>query len=227
MGKLIVIEGLDGSGKGTQAALLAEYLRGRGCRVREISFPDYESEGSVLVKMYLDGKLGDNPDDTNAYAASMFYAADRYVSYRTDWEKDYLDPDTVVIANRYTTANAYHQLSKLPEEQWDGYLQWLFDFEYRLIGIPAPDSVIYLKVDPAISQQLMTGRYHGEEAKKDIHEKDVEFISRCHESAMDAAFAMDWKVVACASMGGLAVRPAEQIHKDVWEAVKEVIERDE
>ena len=88
MGKLIVIEGLDGSGKGTQAARLAEYLRGKGCRVREISFPDYESEGSVLVKMYLDGKLGENPDDTNAYAASMFYAADRYVSYRTDWEKD-------------------------------------------------------------------------------------------------------------------------------------------
>ena len=122
MGKLIVIEGLDGSGKGTQAARLAEYLRGKGCRVREISFPDYESEGSVLVKMYLDGKLGENPDDTNAYAASMFYAADRYVSYRTDWEKDYMDPDTIVIANRYTTANAYHQLSKLPRDRWEGFL---------------------------------------------------------------------------------------------------------
>ena len=144
MGKLIVIEGLDGSGKGTQAALLADYLRNKGCRVREISFPDYDSEGSVLVRMYLDGKLGSDPDATNAYAASMFYAADRYVTYRTDWEKDYADPDTIVIANRYTTANAYHQLSKLPEEQWDGFLTWLWDFEFVRLGLPKPDAVVAL-----------------------------------------------------------------------------------
>lgn len=198
MGKLIVIEGLDGSGKGTQAALLAEYLRNKGCRVREISFPDYESEGSVLVRMYLDGKLGDDPDATNAYAASMFYAADRYVTYRTDWEKDYTDPETIVIANRYTTANAYHQLSKLPEEQWDGFLAWLWDFEFARLGLPRPDAVVALSMRPEVSRALIEKRCVETGVKKDIHEADSDYLERCYKALHYVCERESWHLIECA-----------------------------
>ena len=180
MGKLIVIEGLDGSGKGTQAARLAEYLQSRGVKVREISFPQYENESSAFVKMYLDGRLGASPADTGAYAASMFYASDRYISFRTDWGKDIADPDTVVIANRYTTANAYHQLAKLPRDQWDAFLAWLWDFEFAKLGLPVPDAVIALSMLPAASQKLIEKRCVETGVKKDIHEADVAYLENCY-----------------------------------------------
>ena len=161
-GRLLVIEGLDGSGKATQAKLLAAHLAESGRRVMEITFPDYESDSSALVKMYLSGRFGDKPDDVNPYAASSFYAVDRYASYKTRWGSFY-EAGGIVIADRYTTSNAVHQCSKLPPEQWDDFLRWAFDYEYRLLGLPAPDAVVYLQVDPAVSQKLMTGRYHGDE----------------------------------------------------------------
>ena len=159
-GKLIVLEGLDGSGKATQAKLLAAHLKEQGFSVREITFPNYESDSSALVKMYLAGQFGQHPDDVNAYAASSFYAVDRYASYKKDWGSFY-ENGGIVIADRYTTSNAVHQCSKLPPEQWESFLGWLFDFEFHLLGLPAPDEVIYLQVDPAVSQRLMTQRYHG------------------------------------------------------------------
>ena len=154
-GTLIVLEGLDGSGKATQAKLLAQHLKEAGKNVQEITFPDYASDSSALVKMYLAGQFGDKPDDVNAYAASSFYAVDRYASYKTSWGSFY-EAGGVIIADRYTTSNAVHQCSKLPPEQWESFLQWLFDYEFRLLGLPAPDEVIYLQVDPAVSQKLMT-----------------------------------------------------------------------
>ena len=139
-GRLLVIEGLDGSGKATQAKLLASHLAESGRRVMEITFPDYESDSSALVKMYLSGQFGDKPDDVNPYAASSFYAVDRYASYKTKWGSFY-EAGGIVIADRYTTSNAVHQCSKLPPEQWNDFLRWAFDYEYRLLGLPAPDAV--------------------------------------------------------------------------------------
>ena len=139
-GRLLVIEGLDGSGKATQAKLLAAHLAESGRRVMEITFPDYESDSSALVKMYLSGQFGSRPDDVNPYAASSFYAVDRYASYKTKWGSFY-EAGGIVIADRYTTSNAVHQCSKLPLEQWDDFLRWAFDYEYRLLGLPAPDAV--------------------------------------------------------------------------------------
>ena len=139
-GRLLVIEGLDGSGKATQAKLLAAHLAESGRKVMEITFPDYESDSSALVKMYLSGQFGDKPDDVNPYAASSFYAVDRYASYKTKWGSFY-EAGGIVIADRYTTSNAVHQCSKLPPEQWDDFLRWAFDYEYRLLGLPAPDAV--------------------------------------------------------------------------------------
>lgn len=200
MGKLIVIEGLDGSGKGTQAELLTERLRQQGEAVRMVSFPDYASDSSALVKMYLSGQFGTDPADVNAYAASTFYAVDRFASFKRDWGKFYADGG-IIVADRYTTSNAVHQCSKLPREQWDGFLAWLFDFEYRLLGIPTPDAVIYLNVDPAVSQRLMTGRYRGDESKKDIHEGNLSYLQRSREVAAYCSRKLGWREIACCENG--------------------------
>src|SRR5699024_8642901 len=143
-GRLLVLDGLDGSGKATQARLLAQHLTAQGRQVRQISFPNYASDSSALVRMYLAGQFGDKPDDVNAYAASSFFAVDRYASYKTDWGAFYQEGG-IVIADRYTTSNGAHQCSKLPPEAWNAYLDWLFTYEYKLLGLPAPDAVIYLR----------------------------------------------------------------------------------
>ena len=154
---LIVIDGLDGSGKATQSKRLCEHLCSLGYKAKTVSFPDYESDSSALVKMYLGGKLGDSPDDVNAYAASSFYAVDRVASYLNTWGRDYREYD-FIIADRYTTSNIIHQMAKVPVEERQSYIDWLFDYEYNRLEIPAPDMVIFLDVDPAISQKLIYSR---------------------------------------------------------------------
>ena len=216
-GKLIVIEGLDGSGKATQSKLLCEALEAQGKKVRKIAFPAYESNSSALIKMYLAGEFGKDPGDVNAYAASTFFAVDRFASFKTDWGKFY-EEGGIVVADRYTTSNAVHQCSKLPEEEWEGYLKWLFDFEYSLIGIPAPDAVIYLRVDPTVSQRLMSGRYNGDESKKDIHESNLEYLARSRKAAEYCAERLGWHVVPCVENDEM--RTIEDIHADVMEIVK-------
>lgn len=222
-GKLIVLEGLDGSGKATQAKLLAEHLAAQGVPVQKITFPDYASDSSALVKMYLAGQFGQHPDDVNAYAASSFYAVDRYASYKTSWGSFY-EQGGVIIADRYTTSNAVHQCSKLPQEQWEEYLHWLFDYEFRLLGLPAPDRVIYLQVDPAVSQRLMTQRYHGDESKKDIHEADFSYLMSCREAALYAAKRFDWQVIECCD--GENPLPIEQISQMIWEKVEPYLQQE-
>ena len=215
-GQLIVIEGLDGSGKATQANRLFETLQAQGKPVRKVSFPDYASDSSALIKMYLAGEFGKDPSDVNAYAASSFFAVDRFASYKAQWGKFY-ENGGIVIADRYTTSNAVHQCSKLPQDQWDTYLSWLFDFEYRLMGIPAPDKVVYLQVDPTVSQKLMTGRYQGDESKKDIHESNLDYLARSREAAEYCAKSLGWQTVRCVENGSL--RPIEDISCEVLEIV--------
>lgn len=216
MGKLIVIEGLDGSGKGTQAKLLAESLAREGVPVRKISFPDYASDSSALVKMYLNGEFGTNPGDVNAYAASAFYAVDRFASFKKDWGKFYQEGG-VIVADRYTTSNAVHQCSKLPEAQWDAYLDWLFHFEYSLMGIPQPDAVVYLKVDPAVSQKLMTGRYSGDESKKDIHEGNLDYLNHSRIAAGYCSCKLGWLEIECCTDD--AMRPIEEIQQEIRQRI--------
>ena len=211
MNKLIVIEGIDGSGKATQAKLLAESLVRQGRKVRQVSFPDYDSAGSALVRMYLAGEFGGKPSDVNAYAASSFFAVDRYASFMKDWRHDYARG--VVIADRYTTSNAVHQCSKLPRDRWDAFLQWLFDYEYRKLGIPTPDGVLYLRMDPAVSQELIMTRYDGDEQRKDIHEKDMAYLMRCHEAADYCAEKLGWVTVECCEGGQL--RPIASIQEEL------------
>jgi dTMP kinase len=219
MGKLIVIEGLDGSGKATQSGLLYDVLSANGANVCKVTFPDYESNSSALVKMYLAGEFGAKADDVNAYAASTFYAVDRYASYKTKWH-DFYTGGGVVIADRYTTSNAVHQCSKLPKEQWDAYLDWLFEFEYKYISIPKPDAVIYLDVDTDISQRLLEKRYNGDESKRDIHEKDKEYLAHSQAAARYCAEKYGWLTVKCCDNG--AMRSIEDIHFDVKTLVKNI-----
>ena len=224
MGKLIIFEGLDGSGKGTQTNLLCQALRARGADLRQITFPDYESDSSALVRMYLSGRFGQRPDDVNAYAASTFYAVDRFASYKTDWGEFYRTGG-LVVSDRYTTSNAVHQCSKLPPEAWDGFLDWLFDFEYKKMGIPAPDAVVYLSVDVEVSQGLLAARYHGDAAKMDIQEKDTEYLARSRAAAEYCAHKLGWRRIDCTreENGKKIMRTPEDIHAEVLAQLGDIL----
>lgn len=216
MGKLIVIEGLDGSGKSTQEKLLRERLAEKGLEINCIKLPNYDDEACALVKMYLAGRFGSDPSDVNAYAASSFFAVDRYVSYNCYWKDKYLLGE-VFLADRYTTSNAYHQLTKTPESEWDAYLEWLEDFEYNKLGIPKPDAVIYLDMPIEVSQKLMTGRYNGDESKKDIHEKNTEYLNNCRKAADYSCTKLGWSRIVCAENGNPL--PVEAISDKVFDVV--------
>ncbi len=216
-GKLITMEGLDGSGKATQTELLCNDLSGRGVKLRRVSFPDYNQPSSTLVKMYLGGEFGSNPNDVNAYAASSFYAVDRYASYRKFWREDYQN-GALIIADRYSTSNIVFQLSKLPKEQWEAFVLWVQDYEYDKLMLPRPDLTIYLDMPLSVSQKLLSSRYHGNESKKDIHESNSNYLSACRESAFYAARLLNWKVVHCAE--GENPKAMERIHTEVMEIIR-------
>ena len=215
MGKLIIFEGLDGSGKGTQTALTAQKLQQRGMDLRQITFPNYASDSSALVKMYLSGQFGDKPDDVNAYAASSFYAVDRFASYKTDWGEFYRSGG-LVLSDRYTTSNAVHQCAKLPPMHWDGFLNWLFDFEYKKIGIPAPDAVLNFALNPEESHKQLEERDHAEESKKDIQEKDKEYIARSRAAAEYCAKQFGWHRIECTCEEDVnSIRSVEAINAEI------------
>lgn len=220
-GKLIAIEGLDGSGKATQAKLLAGYLAAQGLAVREVSFPDYGSDSSALVKMYLAGQFGQHPDDVNAYAASSFYAVDRYASYKKDWGSFY-ENGGIVIADRYTTSNAVHQGSKLTGAEQRAYFQWLEEFEYGRLGLPRPDLVIYLDVPTDLTEMMLRKREQDTHTQGDIHEQDLAYLRLCRETGQAAADFFGWQVISCARDG--AMRPAQEIHQEIDRLVRICLE---
>jgi len=219
---LIVIEGLDGSGKSTQVPLILPELRRRGIDGMKISFPDYDSESSALIKMYLSGALGADAAAVNAYAASSFYAVDRYASFHTKWKREY-EKGALIITERYTSSNLIYQMCKLPKEQWDEYIAWENDFEHNKLELPEPDLVIYLSMPPDISQSLLTRRYEKNEGARDIHESDLEFLKDCSKTAAYTAGKLGWHVIECAKAG--KARSIEEIHKEIIETILMKLER--
>jgi dTMP kinase len=195
VGKFIVIDGLDGSGKTTQFELTKRKLEDSH-KLLTLSFPNYDSDSSAAVKMYLGGKISSDADAVNAYAAASFYAVDRYISFKQNWEQKFNEAD-IVLSCRYTTSNVIHQSCKLPEDKRDEFIDWLYDYEFNRLGLPKPDKVIFLNMSVEYSQKLLSKRYKNDDTKKDIHEENVEYLKKCYDCAMKAAKKLGWTVIDC------------------------------
>lgn len=220
-GKLIIIEAGDGSGKATQTKALYDHLVRDGYRVHRIEFPDYAADSSMLVRMYLRGDFGGHAEDVNAFAASTFFAVDRYASFRMKW-KEFYDNGDIILADRYTTSNMVHQAVKLTDaKEREAFLDWLWDFEFVKIGLPVPDRVVFLDMAPEVADKLIAARAKETGTEKDIHEKDTDYLHRCHAAYLELAAKYDWSKVIC-SEGG-EPRSIAAIHDEVYEAVKSVL----
>ena len=221
MGKLIVIEGTDGSGKSTQFRLLTEAVERDGHTFQKLVFPQYKEESSALIRMYLGGQFGEKPADVNAYAASAFYAVDRYASYKKVWGRWY-ENGGLVLSDRYTTSNAVHQASKEPRDRQAEFLRWLYEFEYDKLGLPRPDLTIYLDVPTEYTEQMMRSREAATGTTADIHEQDLEYLSTCRKMGRAAAEYYGWTVIDCVRDGNM--RSIEDIHEEIYGHVKACLE---
>lgn len=219
-GTLIVLEGIDGSGKETQASLLEKKLKEKGREVMHVSFPDYKSPSSALVKMYLNGDFGKNPEDVNPYAASLFYAVDRFASYRMKW-KDFYQKGGIIIADRYTTSNMVHQMTKYEDKKArKDFLSWLEKTEYEELELPVPDLVILLDIPLRVSENLVKERAR-QGGSMDIHEQHLDYLRKCHDAYQELVNLYGWKRIPCTEEGKL--RTIEDIGKDVEKAAAEVM----
>ena len=221
MGKLIVIEGTDGSGKSTQFRLLTERVAREGHEFRKLVFPQYAEESSALIRMYLAGEFGNKPSDVNAYAASTFYAVDRYASYRKVWGK-YYNNGGVMLSDRYTTSNAVHQASKEPEESREAFFKWLYDFEYSHMELPKPDLVIYLDVPTELAEKMLRKREESTNTQADIHEQHMDYLRTCRNTGLQAAKFYGWTIINCSSNGKM--RPIDDIHNEIFALVSRCLE---
>ena len=220
-GKLLVLEAGDGSGKATQTKMLEERLAAEGRRVRQVEFPDYESPSSALVRMYLGGDFGERASEVNAYAASAFFAVDRYASFQTKWRAD-LEAGAIILADRYTTANMVHQAVKIEDEaEREAFFAWLEDFEYGKLALPRPDLVLFLDMDPAVSRRLIAARAAASGAARDIHERDEDYLVRCHRASINLAARCGWQRIRCSEAGEPLSR--EAVHEEIYEAVRRIL----
>ncbi len=221
MGKLIVFEGTDGSGKSTQFRILTERLDREGIDYTRLVFPQYSEPSSALIRMYLGGEFGGKPSDVNAYAASTFFAVDRYASYKKIWKPIY-DQGGLIISDRYTTSNAVHQASKEPPEARAAFLDWLYDLEFNKMELPKPDLVLYLDMPVEMTRQLMHEREEATGTHADIHEQDIEYLQQCKEAAEFAAAHYGWIRIRCAQ--GNSLRTVRDIHEEIFSYVKKCLE---
>lgn len=220
MGKLIVFEGTDGSGKATQSKLLYERLLREGTDCRKLDFPRYGEPSCAAVELYLHGALGGKPEDVNAYAASTFFSVDRYCSYKQDWGGFY-ERGGVLIADRYTTSNAVHQASKLPKAERAAFLDWLFGFEYDLLGLPKPTEVFYLDVPTELTERMMREREAASHTSADIHERDENYLRACRETGEQLVGEYGWRRVDCSRRGEM--RSIEDIHEELYAMVRAIL----
>lgn len=213
-GRLIVLEGTDGSGKSTQFRRLCRRLEGLGKEYQKLGFPQYSEPSSALIRMYLGGEFGTHPADVNPYAASTFYAVDRYASLKKVWG-EYYRRGGLVLTDRYTTSNAVHQSVKCGPQERRAFLAWLDDFEYNKLGLPRPDLVCYLDMPTEKAVELLRSRETANHTQADIHELDTEYLAACRDAALRAARELGWKKISCLDGGG-NLRTIEEIHEDIW-----------
>lgn len=221
-GTLIVLDGTDGAGKSTQFSALTKRLTEQGRAFRTADFPRYGEPSAEMARLYLQGYFGDDPDAVNAYAASSFYGIDRYTSWmKDDWGAHYR-AGGLVLTDRYTTANAVHQMPKLPTAQQAEFAAWLFDFEYQKLAIPKPDLVLFLDMPVELSAQMMRGRERETHTRRDIHERDEAYLQRCRNTALELAAAQGWRIISCARDG--TVRSIAEIHEEIFTHVQTMLE---
>ena len=216
MGRLIVIEGLDGCGKSTQLDILRRTLSD----AHFITFPQYESDSGRIISSYLKGTFDEKNPKISAYSASIMYALDRYTSYKTHWGALY-ESGRPVISARYVSSNAIYQMTKLDKSEWDGYLEWLCDLEYSRLGMPGPDLTVFLDMPTEVSQKLLLKRYGGDESMKDINERDTAYLARCRDAALYAAEKYGWSMISC-SMNN-EPRSIGEINNELMSRIKEAI----
>lgn len=220
MGKLFVIDGTDGSGKQTQFEELRKHLDRDGIDYKKVSFPNYDSPSSSLVKMYLSGEFGEHAKEISPYIASTFYAADRYATYTTQY-KNYYENGGIILADRYTTSNMVHQAGKINDDKGkEEFLNWLWNFEFKLYGLPVPNEVFFLKMPPEKSFELMANRRNKftHETKKDIHERDKQHIIDSFNSACYVAEKYNWYIINCIREN--KIRTIEDIHNEIYSEIK-------
>lgn len=224
MGKLFVIDGTDGSGKQTQFEKISKRLKEEGKNIKVVSFPNYESESSSLVKMYLSGKFGENAKDVSPYIASTFYAADRYATFKTEYEEFY-NNGGIILADRYTTGNMVHQAGKIKDPvEREKFLDWLCDFEFNLYGLPVPTKAFFLNMPTEYALQLIKNRENKitHEQQKDIHERDKEHLKDAYQAACDLVSKYDWYEVKCVKDG--KIRTIDDIHEEIYNEIKKYID---
>ena len=221
MGKLIVIEGTDGSGKSTQFKLLTQRLTEENRTFQKLVFPQYAEPSSALIRMYLGGEFGTKPTDVNAYAASAFFAVDRYASYKKVWG-DYFEKGGLIVSDRYTTSNAVHQASKMEGQEQKDFLKWLYEFEYDKLGLPCPDLVLYLDVPTDFTEKMMRSREAATNTHADIHEQDMTYLATCRRMGKKAADYYNWTVIQCVHEDKM--RSIEDIHEEIYRHVAASLE---
>ena len=219
-GKLIVFEGTDGSGKSTQFQALCARVEQTGTPFRRLVFPQYQEPSSALIRMYLGGEFGSRPGDVNPYAASAFYAVDRYASLKKVWG-EYYSQGGLILTDRYTTSNAVHQGAKCAPQERPAFLGWLDDFEHDKLGLPQPDLVLYLDMPTEITEKMMRSREAATGTHADIHEQDEAYLRSCREAAREIVKDCGWTVIHCAK--GDAPRTVEDIHNEVYKTVKSLL----
>ena len=221
--KLVVIEGVDSSGKQTQSELLMSNIESMGLSVEKIVFPNYDSDTSSLVKMYLGGEFGENANDVNPYMASAFFAVDRVGSMFSVW-KQRLENTQIVIADRYVTSNMIHQASKIenPEER-DAFLDWVYDFEYEKLRLPKPDLIIFLDMPVKYAMELMKNRPNKINSSdiKDIHESDEAYLNKSYNNAVSVAQKYNRHTVSCVKDD--KIRSIEDISEEILNVFKIII----
>ena len=220
-GTLIVFEGTDGSGKSTQFQKLCRRVSQQGRSFQKLVFPQYSEPSSALIRMYLNGEFGSCPGDVNPYAASAFYAVDRYASYKKAWGEAY-ERGGLVLTDRYSTSNAVHQTVKCPPEERGDFLRWLDDFEHAKLGLPRPDLVLYLDMPTRQAVSLLRRREADTHTRGDIHEVDTGYLAACRECALQAAQVLGWTVIPCVDGEG-ALRSVEDIHGEIWSLVQPLL----
>ncbi|MCL2662178.1 MAG: thymidylate kinase [Oscillospiraceae bacterium] len=220
MGKLIVFEGIDGSGKSTQFDMMCARLLSENHQLKRLVFPRYSEPSSALIRMYLGGEFGDSPDAVNAYAASSFYAVDRYASFVQDW-REYYENGGLILTDRYTTSNAIHQGAKVAAEEHEQFFKWLYDYEFNLIGLPSPDMVVYMDIDAESAAVRLRHREAETDTNADIHESDMVYLRNCAESGRQAASLYGWHSIKC--MTGGIERDIDDIHNEIYSKLRRLL----